>query len=190
LYLRFFNKKTSNFSEHFHKKSKFLLNALIKLLCRICRISWFQNTKFKAIIETIASFETCSFDAALTYFTIFNEIIYEFQLTNIPPKNKYIYCYFRYLRLISEFKETILVQIYEFSTKYLLDIFNKNIKFEKNEQMVTFVKEIAKSLISCFEFDEMNVHDRSDKYFIVTSILMNRMFPMFLTEIKSREKRC
>ena len=71
---------------------------------------------------------------------------------------------------MSEFKDSVLLNIYEISTKYLLDIFNKDIKFEKTEQMIMFVKEISKCLISCFEFDENNINDKSDKYFIVLGI--------------------
>ena len=77
----------------------------------------------------------------------------------------------RYLRLISEFKETVLLNIYEYSTKYFLDIFMKELKFDKIDQLLVFIIEIAKCLISSFEFDENNLYDKSDKYFIVIGII-------------------
>lgn len=69
------------------------------------------------------------------------------------------------MRLISDFKETVLLQIYDYSSKYLLDIISKEVKIENNETI--FICEIAKCLISSFEFDEISLNDKSDKYFIV-----------------------
>ena len=155
---------------------------MIKLLCRICRLSWFQDEKFKEIIEVITSMKTNSLEGALINFVIFNELIYEFQLIDIPPKNKY-------LRLISEFKDTALLKIYEFSTKSLLDIFSKEIKFEKLETSIIFIQEISKSLIFCFEFDDNSHHDKSDKYFIVKKIIKLRMFLMCRIKTKDRKKK-
>ena len=47
----------------------------------------------------------------------------------------------------------------------------KELKFDKIDQLLVFIIEIAKCLISSFEFDENNLYDKSDKYFIVIGII-------------------
>jgi hypothetical protein len=97
-------------------------------------------------------------------FLIYSELIYQFQLPDIPPKNK-IY------RYISDFKDYSLLHIYENATSFLINIFKQNVKFENLEHYLFFIKELSICLSECMEYEEdLNLKDVNYKKFEIKPI--------------------
>lgn len=97
-------------------------------------------------------------------FLIFSELIYQFQLPNLPPKNKL----FKY---ISDFKDHALLHIYENATSFLINIFKQHVKFENIDHYLYFVKEIAKCLNECMDYEEdLNIKDENYKKFEIKPV--------------------
>jgi len=107
-------------------------------------------------------------------FLIYTELIYQFQIADLPPKNK-IY------RFISDFKEFALLHIYENASGFLINIFKQSIKFENLEHYLYFIKELSKCLNACMEYEEdLNIKDENYKRFEIK--------PIYVPNNKKRSK--
>ena len=151
------------------------MNILITLVCRIVRISWLQNEKFKEIIDDVLKTikEENSF-SMIVPFLIYTELIYQFQLSNLPPKNK-LY------RYISDFKDYALLPIYENATNFLVNIFKQEIKFEKIEHCIMFINELSKCVNECMEYEEdLNIKCENYKKYEIK--------PIYVPNNKKRSK--
>jgi hypothetical protein len=97
-------------------------------------------------------------------FLIYTELIYQFQLPHLPPKNK-LY------RYISDFKENALLSIYESATNFLINIFKQDIKFEKIEHCILFINELSKCINECMEYEEdLNIKEENYKKYEIKPI--------------------
>jgi hypothetical protein len=150
-----------------------LLNILITLLCRIVRISWLTDARFKQVIsEVLLNIKEENTFSSLIPFLIYSELIYQFQ-SDLPPKNKYTIIFFihRLARVISDFKDISLIHIYEYASNFLMNIFKQNFKFEKIEHCLIYINEISKCITECMEFeDDLNVKEECYKKFEIKPV--------------------
>lgn len=116
-----------------------------------------QSHKFKEIIiEAMRTYKEENPIGNVLPLLIYSELIYQFQLPDLPPKNKL----FRY---ISDFKDYSLLSIYDFATGCLINIFNHMIKFENLEDYIFTIKEISKCLSECMEYEE-DLNSKHENY--------------------------
>ncbi len=137
------------------------------LLCRIVRISWHQSAYFKECVpKVLRLYKEENTIANVLPFIIFSELIYQFQLGNLPPKNQQT-------RLIQDFKDNCLISIYELTTESLYNIFVRKLLFENLTHYIYFLREISKVLNECMDYEEdLNVKTENYKKFEIKPIFV------------------
>lgn len=135
-------------------------------MCKIVRVSWFQSSRFKeVVIIDICKFMRHDFSPiSLIPIMIQTELVYQFQLADIPPKHSLF-------KFTSDFKEHYLFSIYEFACNSLVSTFNNKYNFENLECYVFFIKEISNCLNECLEYEEdLNVKSENYKKFEIKPV--------------------
>ena len=131
-----FNSNNSSLNHSFNcqtnsnqQQKKILYNLMIKLLCRIVRLNWFQISEMKNIYETIFSYTNEDFSSSLIIpFDIFTELIFQFQSYD-GIKNNSIQMN-KFQKVVSDFKENTLLKIFNYSMTVLFSLFQKKFKSE------------------------------------------------------------
>ena len=145
------------------KKTKYIFNTLIKLLCRVIRLFIFQNSQNRNCIysDILTNIKDDSIYSLIVPFEIFSELIYQFQSSESVQFSSYHQ--FKLYKMIAEFKDTILLPIFEYSISNLVNLFQHQIKTENFNEFVLFMNAIIKCTIETLDYEE-DLNAKEDSY--------------------------
>ena len=128
---------------------KYFKNLLIKCFCTLVRITWFKIAELKNVLNDIVSFikEDNNFYILITSFEILKELVYIFQ-TNIQNQKQFN------KKVITEFKDIILLQIFDYAYNILNKIFLRKINILNFEMQINLINEIVLMLNEVLDFEE------------------------------------
>ena len=164
-----FNSNNSSLNHSFNcqtnsnqQQKKILYNLMIKLLCRIVRLNWFQISEMKNIYETIFSYTNEDFSSSLIIpFDIFTELIFQFQSYD-GIKNNSIQMN-KFQKVVSDFKENTLLKIFNYSMTVLFSLFQKKFKSENMVEFMGYINKVSKCLNECMDYEE-DLNAKEDNY--------------------------
>ena len=144
------------------QQKKIIYNLMIKLLCRIVRLNWSQISEMRNIYDTIFSYTNEDFSPSLIIpFDIFTELIYQFQsydgIKNNPIQIN------KMQKVISEFKDSTLLQIFNYSMTILFSLFQHKFKTENMEEFMGYINKISKCLNECMDYED-DLNAKEDNY--------------------------
>ena len=153
---------------------KLYMKSLMKLICRIIRVFYPQCNYFKKFVSIVTN-KSLIYDNDSDCFkiitNIFTEVIYQFQ-TNFGL-NKNIIQMSKYFGTLEEFKDSSLINIFNYSCDIVLKLIEHKIQTDNFRDMLQLSKQAVLCLQECLDYSEdINVKEEDyNKYEIKPTII-------------------
>ncbi|KAL6051841.1 exportin-7 isoform X1 [Balamuthia mandrillaris] len=132
----------------------FTLKSLIKLVCLITKLSWFDDTEHEKIVELISKFLQASLPHCIMGLRLFTQLVNEInQHSNKPKKGFYFLSLAQHRKVCISFRDTCLRTIFQIGLSTLQQLVSKSAVIEEAAQEEAVKNEALKLSLECLSFD-------------------------------------